>query len=57
MPSRRKDITIEDLVKKSHVFMVTMKSLHHYPFGEVTSGELTDRQHKTRTLKEAGVLG
>lgn len=54
VPSRRKDITIkEDLIEE----VARIYGYNEIPsslpvFGEVTSGELTDRQHKTRTLKE-----
>ena len=54
VPSRRKDITIkEDLIEE----VARIYGYDEIPstlpvFGEVTSGELTDRQHKTRTVKE-----
>ncbi|RIL71302.1 phenylalanine--tRNA ligase subunit beta [Staphylococcus devriesei] len=54
VPSRRKDITIkEDLIEE----VARIYGYDDIPsslpiFGEVTSGELTDRQYKTRTVKE-----
>ena len=39
-------------MKKLHVFTVDEIPSSLPIFGEVTSGELTDRQHKTRTVKE-----
>ncbi|MCE5089428.1 phenylalanine--tRNA ligase subunit beta [Staphylococcus devriesei] len=54
VPSRRKDITIkEDLIEE----VARIYGYDDIPsslpiFGEVTSGELTDRQYKTRTVKD-----
>ncbi|WP_076689809.1 phenylalanine--tRNA ligase subunit beta [Staphylococcus haemolyticus] len=54
VPSRRKDITIkEDLIEEvTRIYGYDEIPSSLPVFGEVTSGELTDRQHKTRTLKE-----
>lgn len=54
VPSRRKDITIkEDLIEEvARIYGYDEIPSSLPVFGEVTSGELTDRQHKTRTLKE-----
>ncbi|UDI78596.1 phenylalanine--tRNA ligase subunit beta [Staphylococcus taiwanensis] len=54
VPSRRKDITIkEDLIEEVARIYGYDEIPSSLPiFGEVTSGELTDRQHKTRTVKE-----
>lgn len=55
VPSRRKDITIkEDLIEE----VARIYGYDEIPstlpvFDEVTSGALTDRQYKTRTVKEA----
>ena len=59
MPSRRKDISIkEDLIEEVAVYMVMTKFLQRFPvFEDVTSGSLTDRQYKTRTVKLLKVLG
>ncbi|EFU85205.1 phenylalanine--tRNA ligase subunit beta [Staphylococcus lugdunensis] len=54
VPSRRKDITIkEDLIEE----VARIYGYDNIPstmpvFEDVTSGELTDRQHKTRIVKE-----
>lgn len=54
VPSRRKDITIkEDLIEEvARIYGYDEIPSSLPVFGEVTSGELTDRQHKTRTVKE-----
>ncbi|WP_210125262.1 phenylalanine--tRNA ligase subunit beta [Staphylococcus sp. GDY8P85P] len=54
VPSRRKDISIkEDLIEEVARIYGYDEIPSSLPiFGEVTSGELTDRQHKTRTVKE-----
>lgn len=54
VPSRRKYITIkEDLIEEvARIYGYDEIPSSLPVFGEVTSGELTDRQHKTRTLKE-----
>ncbi|WP_447552822.1 phenylalanine--tRNA ligase subunit beta [Staphylococcus haemolyticus] len=54
VPTRRKDITIkEDLIEEvARIYGYDEIPSSLPVFGEVTSGELTDRQHKTRTLKE-----
>ncbi|MEX6041658.1 phenylalanine--tRNA ligase subunit beta [Staphylococcus haemolyticus] len=54
VPSRRKDITIkEDLIEEvARIYGYDEIPSSLPVFVEVTSGELTDRQHKTRTLKE-----
>ena len=53
VPSRRKDITIkEDLIEEvARIYGYDEIPSSLPVFGEVTSGELTDRQHKTRTLE------
>ena len=54
MPSRRKDISIkEDLIEE----VARIYGYDEIPstlpvFEDVTSGSLTDRQYKTRTVKE-----
>ncbi|PTK77685.1 phenylalanine--tRNA ligase subunit beta [Staphylococcus haemolyticus] len=54
VPSRRKDITIkEDLIEEvARIYGYDEIPSSLPVFGEVISGELTDRQHKTRTVKE-----
>ena len=54
VPSRRKDISIkEDLIEEVARIYGYDEIPSSLPiFGEVTSGELTDRQHKTRTVKK-----
>ncbi|QUX19340.1 phenylalanine--tRNA ligase subunit beta [Staphylococcus haemolyticus] len=54
VPSRRKDITIkEDLIEEvARIYGYDEIPSSLPVFGEVTRGELTDRQHKTRTVKE-----
>lgn len=54
VPSRRKDITIkEDLIEEvARIYGYDEIPSSLPVFGEVTSGELTDRQYKTRTVKE-----
>lgn len=54
VPSRRKDITIkEDLIEEvARIYGYDEIPSSLPVFGEVTSGELTDRQHKTLTVKE-----
>ncbi|KAA2276474.1 MULTISPECIES: phenylalanine--tRNA ligase subunit beta [unclassified Staphylococcus] len=54
VPSRRKDITIkEDLIEEvARIYGYDEIPSSLPVFGKVTSGELTDRQHKTRTVKE-----